>query len=83
MKRKGKRWRKVGGGVHRLADGRKIRNGKVFWAEEDEIPPAFRDVIEEYPEPEPEPKKVATAKKATKVPTRTRTKSTEKKSVKT
>lgn len=58
MKRKGKRWRKKGGGILILGNGKKVKPGEIFWAEEEEIRPSFRDVVEELPLPKEEkPKK--------------------------
>lgn len=49
------RWRKVGGGVLGLR-GRDVKPGETFRANENEIPSAFRDVVERVdPEPQPEP----------------------------
>lgn len=38
-------WVKTGGGSHRLADGRVIKNGQRFEATEKEISLSFRDII--------------------------------------
>jgi len=40
------RWKKIGGGILRLKDGRVIQPGQVFEADENDISPAFRDLVE-------------------------------------
>jgi hypothetical protein len=50
------RWRKVGGGTFRMANGKIIKPNQTFWAEINNIPEGFRDTIvplSELPEEKP------------------------------
>ena len=49
------RWRKTGGGVMVLSNGRDVHSGQVFRASEHEIPGGAFDLVERIdPEPSPE-----------------------------
>lgn len=39
------KWKRIGGGSHRLSDGTLVESGVPFDASPDDIPPVFRDVI--------------------------------------
>ena len=39
------RWRKIGGGSFRMADGKRIKPNQVFMAAEEDIPQGFRSMV--------------------------------------
>lgn len=50
------KWKKIGGGSFRMANGRLIKPNQVFMATEEEIPQGFRHLILQVSEPLPQPK---------------------------
>ena len=46
-----KRWKKIGGGSFRMANGKIIKQNQIFEAAEADIPRAFRDVVVPYDQP--------------------------------
>ena len=57
-------WKRIGGGVLSLNDGRNIPAKSVFKAAEQDIPAAFRDLVEQVEQPKPKPVKKVKPKSA-------------------
>lgn len=52
------KYKKIGGGSMRLADGRKIKPNEIFEATENSIPAFFRDLVEKVKKAEPVPQEI-------------------------